>query len=344
MLAQSLQKAVLAVTFMVFSVPFSSRALLLSLCFFAPCCSSLSLEESSSSKRNVERIFQRILPGIWKLSTESLPYELDIRSKLNKRFAQEPTESGSSNQNSYGYDDEILIKLNKDGTFKQCDEGYREGRWVTGRWKLEMIDQEDMSEIECEKEHKSTCVLLRLAMNRQYFGPPYDVLLEAKSIVRDGATKIDANGQRGPVRDNKVGQSRTISREESVKVWRGTVQKGKFLRPSTGEHPFDAQVSPSSNLSTNDGTENDSISNTDILVDPERLGTFSLEQALTSSSIARISSLLQRGNYNQVDDNNHDKTFQISSESVLDEIDQNEGDGDDTFFLPHLSSDDGVLQ
>jgi len=277
---------------------------------------------------------QRMIPGIWKLTTDSLPYELDIRSKLNKRFSHESRENVGNDGNC----DEILLKLNNDGTFKQCDEGYREGRWVTGRWKVEMIDQEDKNTVKCQRKQNSMCVLLRLAMNRQYFGPPYDVLLEAKSILRDGATKSEE------VQDSRVGQSKTDRREESFKQWRGIVKKGKFLRLSPGQHPFDAQVSPTLNQETSDDNENTSVDGTNVLVDAEHLGMFSLEQALTSSSISQISRPLQRDDDNEEGDKNCDDPLQTSSKSSEDGTNENGGGSDDTFFLPYSSSDDGVLQ
>jgi hypothetical protein len=89
-------------------------------------------------------------PGIWRLVSSSLPFEQDIRSKLAGLIANKPEEG-------------VLIKLNPDGTFKQCNENYQEGRWMSGRWKLQ------------EGSHSPT---LMLAMSRQYFGPPYDILLE----------------------------------------------------------------------------------------------------------------------------------------------------------------------
>jgi hypothetical protein len=117
---------------------------------------------------------KRKLPGIWRLVSNSLPYEQDIRSKLKGLLPEE-------------YKEEILIKLNPDGTFKQCNEGCKEGSWISGRWKL--------------SDEKR----LILAMNRQYYGPQFDVLLEGR-----------------------------IAQDEQLTV-QGQVQKGKFKYPK--QHP-----------------------------------------------------------------------------------------------------------
>lgn len=119
------------------------------------CCKGMSLFTLmaflvSTNSFSLER---RRLPGIWKLTSDSLPYEQDIRSKLKGLLPEAPQH-------------EILIKVNADGSFKQCNEGYREGRWMSGKWEL--------------SEEK----ILVLAMRRQYYGPQFDVLLEG-SITND---------------------------------------------------------------------------------------------------------------------------------------------------------------
>lgn len=115
----------------------------------------------SANSFSLER---RCLPGIWRLTSNSLPYEQDIRSALKGLISDEPKE-------------EILIKLNPDGSFKQCNEGYTEGKWMTGKWEL--------------KEN-----ILILAMRRQYFGPQYDVVLEA-IIKQDGQLKVEGQVLKG---------------------------------------------------------------------------------------------------------------------------------------------------
>jgi hypothetical protein len=135
---------------------------------------------------SVER---RRLPGIWKLTSDSLPYVQDIRSKLRGLIYNKLKE-------------DILLKLNPDGSFKQCNEGYSEGRWLVGQWTVN-DDQR-----------------LVLAMRRQYFGPPFDVVLE------------------GSIRENS-----TLTVE-------GQVQKGKFMYPP--KHPafFESPLANPESLGT----------------------------------------------------------------------------------------------
>jgi len=264
-----------------------------------------------------------MIPGIWKLTTDSLPYELDIRSKLDKRFSRV--------NNNISDHDEILLKLNEDGTFKQCDEGYREGRWVTGRWKLQLTTDID----EDRDEYKSENMLLLLAINRQYFGPSYDVLLKASICNSNSTSDSTSNSATNGCDDENenVGQ-RQRRLQESLKTWRGVVQKGTFIRPSPGKHPFDlVELS----LSSDQSSQKNNSSNSSILADPESLGPFSLEQALTSSSIDR--SVSQRRNV----DNDGDSLQSV----VTNEMEENNHEGDnndDLFFTPYSSSDDGAFQ
>ena len=148
------------------------------------------------------------LPGIWRLISSSLPYEQDIKSKLLNILEETTSE-------------EILIKLNSDGSFRQCNEGYIEGRWMSGRWE------------ESKDEPNSKVVF---AFRRQYFGPRFDVIL-----------------------DGKLGKS---TESGSLEIT-GTVKKGKFMYPF--KHP----------------TFFENI----ILVNETSLGSFVLEQQISSSSI-----------------------------------------------------------
>ena len=150
------------------------------------------------------QVKQRLF-GIWKLTTDCLPYETtDIRSKLKGLVLPESSPSGA--------DGAILLKLNPDGTFKQCNEGYQEGRWITGRWK---VLQEVVATSPSDKdssETRSSQTKLFLAMNRQYYGPQFDIVLE-------GMLDVDSPNE-------TVSSSLTIN---------GTVHQGKYLHPPT--HP-----------------------------------------------------------------------------------------------------------
>eukprot|EP00980_Cylindrotheca_fusiformis_P029285 scaffold22850_cov179-Cylindrotheca_fusiformis.AAC.2 len=108
--------------------------------------------------------------GVWKLVTDCLPYERDIRSRLLGLL-----------ENDKENDQEFLLKLNPDGTFKQCNENYKEGKWISGNWEL--------------KEGKQQQLLL--AFNRQYFGPRCDLMLQGESVSSDGQLAVDGNVQMG---------------------------------------------------------------------------------------------------------------------------------------------------
>lgn len=169
------------------------------------------------------------LPGIWKLTATVLRYndQNDIRAQLrgnlppfndedpwvspspaveneNKEIQKDITDDDERSDSSNNNMDDILLKLNPDGTFRQCNEGYREGRWISGRWKLVMTTTSGQT---------MTTTRLLLAMNRQYYGPPYDILL-------DGCWENDKTGD---------GNS-----ERSLCI-QGLVQKGKYMHPP--KHP-----------------------------------------------------------------------------------------------------------
>jgi hypothetical protein len=145
------------------------------------------------------------VPGIWKLVSSSLPFEQDIRSKFAGLIANQPQE-------------EILIRLNPDGTFKQCNEDYQEGKWISGRWCWKLVEEEE------DDDDDNTCTsTLMLAMNRQYFGPPYDVLLEGKGCD-----------------DND-------SKQRLGLHFRGQVLRGKFAQPTNQAAFFDSADAPMTN-------------------------------------------------------------------------------------------------
>ena len=285
------------------------------------CVFSLSLDDSflSPSVQRIQREYEQGIPGIWKLTTNALPYELDIRSQLDKRL---------SNDNQNESLECILLKLNQDGTFKQCDEGYKEGRWLKGRWKLQLeklstqedggngnADALDTKEKSTANDKHNTVTLswlLLLAMNRQYFGPPFDVLLEATT----NSTTMTSSTRRS-VEMLELESSKTqnptdeLPPSTGLQNWQGAVRKGKFLRPSPGKHPLDCESIGDTN---------------EVMEDAESLGNFSLEQALSTNSI--------------------DRTTKDANES--DENPLSKSTEDDTFFFPCGStssdSDGGVLQ
>lgn len=185
-------------------------------------------------------LLSRRLPGIWKLRTNSLPLDQpDIRSQLQDLLRE------GNNHNNRNDNDIILLKLNADGTFKQCNEGHIEGKWISGHWKVVEDFQSSSSSSTAKSTTTSTKRKLVLAMNRQYYGPQFDLVLE-------GCLPTATEGDKG----NGEEEGNSLSLE-------GNVQKGKYLHPrghtSFFEPPF--------------------------LANPESIGPFHMEQSLSAYSV-----------------------------------------------------------
>lgn len=110
------------------------------------------------------------IPGIWKLflDVDNLRLTSDsqdmarVRQKLTKKFELQFPTSIDKRQPT-----EILLRLNFDGTFRQCSEDYTEGCWMSGRWNVRYCHNLD-----------DPSVNLLLALDRQYYGPRHDILSE----------------------------------------------------------------------------------------------------------------------------------------------------------------------
>jgi len=109
------------------------------------------------------------LPGIWKLTTDSLPFDHHLPSKLKGTGL--PVSS------------DVLLRLDADGNFQQCNEGYQEGRWMSGQW--------------CVRDHTT----LVFALKRQYYGPTVDVVLEGR--LQDDDTTNSVTCVKGSVQTGK---------------------------------------------------------------------------------------------------------------------------------------------
>ena len=151
------------------------------------------------------------LPGIWKLYLSDGIYPLvppqTEEDLFRARLLAQEQEGNSKALEQLNDGDEILLKLNPDGTFRQCSEGYREGCWISGRWKL-----------------KSGGKLL-LAFDRQYYGPRSDLLLQG-SLWH-------------PPSEGFTSENRTL---DSTLSFVGDVFAGKFCYPK--QHPafFDEPI------------------------------------------------------------------------------------------------------
>ena len=135
------------------------------------------------------------IPGIWKLSTRALPpMEPTILDRASGDGHPDKNSSNNNNNNIIGsssssssssykfrrtkniVDDDdddddddndgmIVLKLNADGTFRQCNEVYVEGARIVGKWS--MMDDER----------------IKFILYRQYYGPAYDIMMEGRVVT-----------------------------------------------------------------------------------------------------------------------------------------------------------------
>ena len=114
--------------------------------------------------------------GIWKLSTKALPR---VEPTIIDR-ALGKVESQIRGANKI---DGFLLKLNQDGTFRQCDEGYTyvEGASIWGVWSL-------------PGEEK-----IKFVLNRQYYGPAYDIVMEGELQQTEDCLVAEGNLCKGRV-------------------------------------------------------------------------------------------------------------------------------------------------
>lgn len=156
------------------------------------------------------------IPGIWKLFVDDDDTKVAALSPPRLREPRDSIANGTirppllpalvgtneqQQQQQQQADKEILLKLNPDGSFRQCSEGYQEGCWISGRWSLIYENNNDASK-------------LLLALDRQYYGPRHDTLLE-------GTLMMD--------QDDDDNNNRTVVRVH------GRVFTGKFMYPK--QHP-----------------------------------------------------------------------------------------------------------
>lgn len=204
---------------------------------------SLNLSAYTTHAFSIE---SRRLHGIWKLKTigdndgsggSILPRQgSSARRPAGGGLSEDPFGAGSSALSTpspvYSNDETILIKLNPDGSFRQCNEGYQEGSWLSGCWSL--VDDQNK---------------LVLAVDRQYYGPPRDILLE-------GILTNDDN-------DNN----------ERLRVQQGTVSEGKFRHPNKRHASFFNHNEPLLIASSSNNNSNCTT------------GSFFMEQAVATHSV-----------------------------------------------------------
>lgn len=106
------------------------------------------------------------LVGVWSLTSTTPLVQVPPKSLFNRQHHQDEYSA--------------LVHLNHCGNFQQCrkddDEGYTEGAWISGKWWT----------------MNSNNVIV-LALNRQYYGPNFDIILRGQ-LVRDGETTVTIYG------------------------------------------------------------------------------------------------------------------------------------------------------
>jgi hypothetical protein len=88
----------------------------------------------------------------------------------------------------------VLLNIRDDGSFRQCNEGYAEGRWMEGRWSIVAVGEPTTKETKngsTSQSHADQFGAPRfyLALDRQYYGPPVDTLYDGSFLppeVEDG--------------------------------------------------------------------------------------------------------------------------------------------------------------
>eukprot|EP00977_Amphora_coffeiformis_P011337 scaffold2726_cov167-Amphora_coffeaeformis.AAC.15 len=117
------------------------------------------------------------ISGIWKLSTQELPrIEPTIVDRALGRTKFRRT-NNSNQETDIDDDGVVLLKLNPDGSFRQCNEGYVEGAWIVGKWSLVGDEQ------------------IKFILNRQYYGPAYDIAMEGQVVVRQSTNNANDKNQ-----------------------------------------------------------------------------------------------------------------------------------------------------
>lgn len=189
------------------------------------------------------------VPGIWKLN---IFFEPPTQEDRGMKIVE--TLKGNNKQPQK---QEVLLKIQEDGSFRQCDEEYAEGYWISGRWKLKN-----------EKSQQLTSANLILAIDRRYFGPAHDKLLtgsfnrqpekqEEKILSSVGSRDSKKNVSENLIQDTK---GKNANKEDNqILCVTGKILIGKFMYPK--RHP--------------------SFFEDPILANAKESGTFTLQQELT---------------------------------------------------------------
>jgi hypothetical protein len=197
--------------------------------------------------------FQSRVPGIWKLYINQASLQSSSKDMIHVRNHVERPKRPQQYSSPSSNEDFILLKLNSDGSFRQCSEGYQEGSWISGRWNLK--DRCDYCPNANNKAYNpNDKLLLLLALDRQYYGPQHDILLEG-TLSLACCDKLQRSSS----------SSLTLS---------GCVRVGKFMYPK--RHPLFFDTPIVATRSNETGT------------------SFTMEQAIASSSVRASGSTMTR--------------------------------------------------
>ena len=150
------------------------------------------------------------IPGIWKLEI--------VTNVKEKSLIRDELVMGKKIAHSNPKSNQVLLQIQHDGSFRQCNEGYQEGRWISGKFNL-------------------TGTTIRLALDRQYFGPAHDTLLTG-----------DMNEATGHQRSMGDTESKSTSRRDAMEQdlaplsFSGNVAIGKFELAKHHPDFFEAPV------------------------------------------------------------------------------------------------------
>jgi len=186
------------------------------------------------------------MPGIWKLCIQETTPDAGPRNRNivdSLVDSSEVERSQTSNESDAIREQDILLKLKDDGSFRQCDEGYQEGRWLSGIWELEGEEEESPDH---EKSTK-----LWLAINRQYVGPPLDKLLTG-CVVEAATKQQEEESEKNDIGDDGMVDNVDLS-------FQGDVSVGRLRFPKSHSQFFEEPM----------------------LTTPELTGTFQLQQKIS---------------------------------------------------------------
>lgn len=171
-----------------------------------------------------------------------------------------PTTSTSQDDSSKGQPEQqrsVLLKIRTDGSFRQCDEGYEGGKWISGRWKLIVPERENPSlpaaaAATAATNGKNLPTKILFAVDRQYFGPSHDCFL--RGAFDNIEVFVDVNEE--PDTARSLGTT-------PLSVT-GTVSTGRFVHPKTHASFFEEPI----------------------LESPQATGNFNLIQMLSFATMA----------------------------------------------------------